>query len=312
MGAGRVVGDDALELLRVTEAGADAAGRWVGHGDGNAGDAAAATMMSQLLGALAPRGTRVIGGSHGPAERPPRRDTAQENGAEAAWDIAVRAVDGGSALAEHLPDVVTAIAASPRGAMYDPPVSYMDKLATGPRYAAVVDIGRPVGENLAAIAAVKGTPVSGVTAAVLDLPRHRDLVKAVRAAGAAVHLVRGGDVASAVATARPDSPVDVLFGVGSAVGGVIAAAALSCLGASLQARLRPRDEEERERALDRGHDLHRVLREDNLVEGVDIAVCVTGVTPGVLLDGMTSRGGRVRTQSLVLGPGTVRLVHRDG
>lgn len=311
--AGRWVGDEALELLRVTEAGADAAGRWVGLGDGEAGDAAAATRMSRMLEALAPRGTRVIGGSRGATGRPRQRDPAPENGADGAWDVAVRAVDGGSAVADHLPDVVTAIAASPRGTMYDPtPVSYMDKVATGPRYAAVVDIGRPVAENLAAVARVKGTRVSGVTVAVLDLPRHRDLVEAVRATGAIVHLVRGGDVASAVATARPDSAVDVLLGVGSAQGGVVAAAALSCLGGSLQARLWPRDEEERDTALDRGHDLHRVLREHDLVEDVDIAVCLTGVTRGVLLDGVTSRAGRVRTQSLVLSPGTVRLVRGEG
>lgn len=311
--AGPALGEDALELLRVTEAGAEAASRCVGRGDGNAGEAAAASTMDRWLEALAPVGTRIIQDRREGSVRPGPRATAPESGADGAWDLAVRSVDGRSALAEHGPDVVTAIAAAPRGSLYDPaPVSQMDKMATGPRYADVVDITRPVAENLAAIAKVKGTAISGVTVAVLDLPRHRDLVQAVRATGAGAHLVRGGDVSSAVATARPDSAVDVLLGVGSAVGGVIAAAALSCLGASLQVRLCPRDAEEGERALDRGHDLHRVLREDDLVKAADIAVCITGVTTGVLLDGVTSRAGRVRTQSLVLGPGASRLVHTDG
>ena len=300
----------ALELVRVTEAAALAAGRWVGRGDKNAGDGAAVDAMRALIGTVHMRGVVVIG--EGEKDEAPMLFNGEHvgDGWGNDYDVAVDPIDGTTLMAKGMPNAVAVMAVADRGAMYDPSaVFYMDKIATGAVAAEVIDITAPVAENVRRVAKAKGSSVGEVTVCILDRPRHEQLVQEVREAGARIKFITDGDVAGAIAAAREGTGVDLLMGIGGTPEGIIAACALKCMGGALQGRLWPRDEAERDRALAAGHDLDRVLGIDDLVRG-DVFFVATGITDGELLRGVQYRAGGATTQSLVMRSrsGTIRAI----
>jgi len=301
----------ALELVRVTEAAAMAAGRWVGRGDKNGGDGAAVDAMRALIGTVSMRGVVVIG--EGEKDEAPMLYNGEEvgDGTGPSCDVAVDPIDGTTLMSKGMPNSIAVIAVAERGSMFDPSaVFYMDKIATGAFAADVVDINAPVADNIRRVAKAKGGSVEDVTVCILDRPRHADLVGQVREAGARIKFISDGDVAGAITAARPDTGVDLLLGIGGTPEGIIAAAALRCMGGVIQAKLWPQDEAERRRALDAGHDLDRVLLTEDLVSGEDIFFCATGVTDGELLRGVRYLPDGVQTESIVMRSksGTIRLV----
>jgi fructose-1,6-bisphosphatase II len=301
----------ALELVRVTEAAAMAAGRWVGRGDKNGGDGAAVDAMRALIGTVSMRGVVVIG--EGEKDEAPMLFNGEEvgDGTGPLCDVAVDPVDGTTLMAKGMPNAVAVIAVAERGAMFDPSaVFYMDKIATGPEAADVIDITAPVAENIRRVAKAKHVNNEDVTVCILDRPRHGQLVDEVRDAGARIKFITDGDVAGAIMAARPGTGVDLLMGVGGTPEGIIAAAALRCMGGTMQARLWSTDDDERQRAIDAGHDLDRVLQTADLVQGEDIFFCATGVTDGELLRGVRYFADSVQTESIVMRSksGTIRLV----
>ena len=300
----------AMELVRVTEAGALAAGRWVGRGDKNGGDGAAVDAMRALIGTVSMRGVVVIG--EGEKDEAPMLYNGEEvgdgNGPEC--DVAVDPVDGTTLMAKGMPNAIAVMAVADRGAMYDPSaVFYMDKIATGPAAADAIDITAPVAENIRRVAQAKHSSVGDVTVCILDRPRHERLVQEVREAGARIKFISDGDVAGAIAAAREGTGVDLLMGVGGTPEGIITACALKCMGGALQGRLWPRNDEEKQKALDAGHDLDRVLDINDLVRG-DVFFVATGITDGELLRGVQYRSGGCTTQSLVMRSksGTIRSI----
>lgn len=301
----------AMELVRVTEAAAMAGGRWVGRGDKNGGDGAAVDAMRMLIGSVSMRGVVVIG--EGEKDEAPMLFNGEEvgNGDGPAVDVAVDPIDGTTLMAKGMPNAIAVLAVADRGTMFDPSaVFYMEKIAVGPEAADVIDITAPVVDNVRAVAKAKGADVSDVTVCILDRPRHEKLMNEVRAAGARIRLISDGDVAGAIAAARPDSGVDMLLGIGGTPEGIIAAAAMLCMGGALQGRLAPTDEAERRKALDAGHDLSRVLTTEDLVSGDNVFFCATGITDGDLLRGVRYQGGGCTTQSIVMRSksGTVRMI----
>jgi len=301
----------AMELVRVTEAAAMAAGRWVGRGDKNGGDGAAVDAMRKLIGTVSMRGVVVIG--EGEKDQAPMLYNGEHvgNGEGPDCDVAVDPIDGTTLMAKGMPNAIAVLAATERGAMFDPSaVFYMEKLAVGPEAADVIDITAPVAENVRRVAKAKHTDVSDVTVCILDRARHSDLVKAVREAGARIHFISDGDVAGAISAARPNTGVDMLIGIGGTPEGIIAACALKCMGGEIQGRLWPKDDAERAKAVDAGHDLDRVLRTEDLVSGDNAFFCATGITDGDLLRGVHYRSGGCTTQSIVMRSksGTVRMI----
>ena len=301
----------ALELVRTTEAAALAASRWVGRGAKESADAAAVDAMRLILGTVQMTGTVIIG--EGEKDDAPMLYNGEVvgDGSPPHVDIAVDPIDGTTPTAKGLGGAVSVIAVSAEGTMFDPgPCVYMEKIAVGPDAVGAVDINASVTENLHSIAAAKGIDVGEVTVTMLDRPRHDDIVAEVRNAGARIRLIGDGDVAAAIATAWPDSGVDVLLGIGGTPEGVIAAAALKCMGGELIGRLWPRDDAERQAAIDAGYDLDRVLSTDDLVAGDNCFFAATGITDGNLLRGVRYDRRGATTQSLVMRSrsGTVRLV----
>ena len=301
----------ALELVRVTEAAAMAAGRWVGRGDKESGDGAAVDAMRKLINSVSMRGVVVIG--EGEKDNAPMLFNGERvgDGTGPEVDVAVDPIDGTTLMAKGMPNALAVLAVAQRGAMYDPSaVFYMDKLAVGPDCADVVDINAGVRENLRRIATVKRSAVKDVTVCILDRPRHQRLVQEVREAGARIRFITDGDIAGAISAAREDSEVDVLMGIGGTPEGITAACALKCIGGVLQAKLWPTDDAERERALAAGHDLDRVLHTDDLVTGDNCFFVATGVTTGSLLKGVRYRSGSAYTQSIVMRSksGTIRVI----
>jgi fructose-1,6-bisphosphatase II len=301
----------ALELVRVTEAAAMAAGRWVGRGDKNGGDGAAVDAMRKLVGTVSMRGVVVIG--EGEKDEAPMLYNGEHvgNGEGPECDVAVDPIDGTTLMAKGMPNAIAVLAATERGAMFDPSaVFYMEKLAVGPEAAEVIDITAPVAENIRRVAKAKHTDVSDVTVCILDRARHADLVRAVREAGARIHFISDGDVAGAISAARPNTGVDMLIGIGGTPEGIITACALKCMGGEIQGRLWPKDDAEREKAIGAGHDLDRVLRTEDLVSGDNAFFCATGITDGDLLRGVHYRSGGCTTQSIVMRSksGTVRMI----
>ncbi|MFB9929604.1 class II fructose-bisphosphatase [Amycolatopsis halotolerans] len=301
----------AMELVRVTEAAAMAAGRWVGRGDKIGGDGAAVDAMRQLVSTVSMRGVVVIG--EGEKDEAPMLFNGEEvgNGDGPDCDVAVDPVDGTTLMAKGMPNALAVLAVAERGAMFDPSaVFYMEKLAVGPDAAGKVDISAPVAENIRRVAKAKNSSVSDVTVCILDRPRHDQLIKEVREAGARIRFISDGDVAGAIAAARPTTGVDMLLGIGGTPEGIIAACAMKCLGGELQGRLWPKDDAEREKALAAGHDLDRILLNDDLVTGDNVFFCATGVTDGDLLRGVHYRAGGATTQSIVMRSksGTVRMI----
>ena len=302
----------AMELVRVTEAAALAAARWMGRGDKDGADGAAVDAMRLVLGSVQMDGIVVIG--EGEKDEAPMLYNGEHigDGSPPATDIAVDPIDGTRLTAEGQPSAVSVIAVSERGTMFDPgPCVYMEKIATGQEAAHVIDITKTPTENLRAIAKAKNEDITDVTAVILDRPRHADLISEVRAAGARIRLIRDGDVAGAISTAWPETGADVLFGIGGTPEGVITAAALKCMGGAMQGRLYPRDDAERAAAVAAGYDVDRVLHIDDLVQGDNCFFAATGITDGDLLQGVHYDARGASTQSLVMRSksGTVRLVN---
>jgi fructose-1,6-bisphosphatase II len=300
-----------LDLMRVTEAAAMAAGRWAGRGDKEGGDQAAVDAMRQVLAGVPMRGVVVIG--EGEKDQAPMLYNGEQvgDGKGPEYDVAVDPVDGTTLLADGMPNAIAVIAVSDRGTMYDPSaVFYMDKLVTGPAAADRVDITAPVADNVRAVARATGCEPADVTVCVLKRSRHEQLLRDIRATGARVKLLTDGDVAGGVLAALEDSPIDLLLGVGGTPEGIITACAMKAMGGVIQARLYPRDDAERRRALDAGHDLDRVLRTDDLVAGDNTFFVATGITDGDLMQGVRYTSSGARTRSIVMRSrsGTVRTV----
>jgi fructose-1,6-bisphosphatase II len=300
----------ALDLVRLTEAAALAAGRWVGRGDKNAADGAAVDAMRGLISTVAMNGVVVIG--EGEKDQAPMLYNGERvgDGSGPEVDVAVDPIDGTTLTGKGQDNALSVLAVADRGAMYDPSaVFYMDKLATGPEGAGVVDIRQPVGENIRALAKAKGEDPEDMTVVLLDRPRHEQLIADVRASGARIKLISDGDVAGAIMAARVDTGIDLMVGIGGTPEGIIAACAIKCLGGVLQGRLWPRDDAERRRALDAGHDLDRVLDVNDLVRG-DAYFAATGITDGELLRGVRYFPGGASTSSLVMRSrsGTIRRI----
>src|SRR3954469_6502719 len=301
-----------MELVRVTEAAALAASRWVGRGDKEGADGAAVDAMRVVLATIPMDGIVVIG--EGEKDEAPMLYNGEPvgDGSKPETDIAVDPVEGTSLTASGLGNAISVIAVSERGTMFDPgPCVYMEKIAVGPDCAGVIDINATPTENLQAVAKAKGESVRDLTAVILDRDRHADLIAEVRAAGTRIRLISAGDVIGAVSTAWPDSGADILFGIGGTPEGVIAAAAMKCMGGEIQGRLWPRNDGERQAAIEAGYDLERVLTTDDLVSGDNCFFAVTGITDGEVLKGVHYDSRGASTQSLVMRSksGTVRPVN---
>ena len=301
----------ALELVRVTEAAAMAAARWMGRGDKEGADGGAVNAMRRVLDTVNMDGIVVIG--EGEKDEAPMLFNGEHcgNGNDPATDIAVDPIDGTTLTALGRANAISVIAVSDKGTMFDPgPCVYMEKIAVGPGCSDAIDLAKSPTENLQQIAEAKNKTVRDLTAVILDRDRHSDLISEVREAGARIRLISDGDVAGAISTAWPESGADVLFGIGGTPEGVISAAALKCMGGSLQGRLWPRNEKERKAAEELGYDLERILDLDDLVSGNNCFFAATGITDGDLLEGVRDTTGMALTESLVRRSksGTVRLI----
>ncbi len=303
----------ALELVRVTEAAAMQAARWIGRGDKNAADQAAVDGMHAVLSTIRMDGIVVIG--EGEKDEAPMLHNGEHvgDGTPPEVDIAVDPLEGTRLAALGMPSALAVIALSERGTMFDPgPCVYMEKMAGPEELADLLDLDRPLGRTVELIAERREVEVGDVTAIVLDRPRHQEGIQAIRAAGARVRLITDGDVSGALLAASERSPVDLLWGIGGTPEGVISACATKCMGGALIGRLWPRDDAERQAAIDAGYDLERVLTHDDLVQGDNAFFSATGVTDGDVLQGVRYQGPRgATTESLVMRTrsGTVRRVY---
>jgi fructose-1,6-bisphosphatase II len=302
----------ALELVRVTEAAALSAAQLVGMGDKEAADQAAVDGMHAVLHTVHMDGIVVIG--EGEKDEAPmlHNGEAVGDGSPPEVDIAVDPLEGTRLAAHGRPNALAVIALSERGTMFDPgPCVYMEKMAGDAEIADLLDLDRPLGETLGLVAERRGTDMRDVMVVVLDRPRHEDGIRAIREAGARVRLITDGDVSGALLAVAPDRPVDLLWGIGGTPEGVISAAALKCYGGGLIGRLAPRDDEERQAAVDAGYDVDRVLTQDDLVRGDNCFFSATGVTDGDVLEGVRYAGAQgASTESLVMRSrsGTVRRI----
>ncbi len=301
----------AMELVRVTEAAALAASRWVGRGDKAGADGAAVAAMRAVLATVSMDGTVVIG--EGEKDEAPMLYNGEQvgDGTAPLVDVAVDPIDGTALTAEGRSNALSVIAVSDRGSMFDPgPSFYMEKVAVGPSAAGAIDITATPTQNLRWIAKAKQEQVRDLTVVILDRPRHTQLIDEVRASGARIRLIRDGDVYGAIATAWPQSGVDVLFGIGGTPEGVLAAAALKCMGGEIQGRLWPQDDADRDAIVAAGFDPERVLTTDDLVRSDNCFFAATGITDGPLLSGVTIDDRGIVTQSLVMRSrsGTVRRI----
>jgi fructose-1,6-bisphosphatase II len=301
----------AMEFMRATEAAALAAGRWMGRGDKNAADGAAVEAMRVVLNSVTMDGVVVIG--EGEKDEAPMLFNGERlgDGAAPLVDIAVDPIDGTTLTSLGRPGAISVIAVAERGTMFDPgPCVYMEKIATGPAAADVIDLDAPPKANLEAVAKALGEKVSDVTAVILDRERHADLIRECRDAGARIRLIPDGDIAGAISVAWRSSGTDILFGIGGTPEGVTAACALKCLGGQILGKLWPRNDVERRAALDAGYDLDQVLTIDDLVSGDDVFFAATGITDGELLRGVRYWADGAGTQSLVMRSksGTIRMI----
>ena len=304
----------ALELVRVTEAAAMAAARWVGRGDKNGADGAAVNAMRQLIGTVEMDGVVVIG--EGEKDNAPMLFNGERvgDGSGPEVDVAVDPVDGTTLTAKGMPNAIAVIAVAERGAMFDPSaVFYMNKLVVGPEAADLVDITDPIGVTLERVARAKGERVADLTVCILDRPRHDQLASDIRTAGARIKFIMDGDVAGAMMAVRDGTGVDVLAGIGGTPEGIITACAVKCMGGMIQAQLRPRDEAERRAARDAGFDLDRVLTTTDLVKGDNIFFCATGITDGEILEGVRYTANGPTTHSIVMRSksGTIRDIRSE-
>jgi fructose-1,6-bisphosphatase II len=303
----------ALDLVRVTEYAALAAARLIGMGDKEAADQAAVDAMRLMLESVRMDGVVVIG--EGEKDEAPMLYNGEHigDGSPPEVDIAVDPLEGTRLTALGMPSALAVIALAPRGTMFNPgPIVYMEKLAGGPDVADLLDLDRPLGETVGLVADRKGIDVRDVMVVVLDRPRHEEGIKAIREAGARVRLITDGDVSAALMAVSDDTPVDLLWGIGGTPEGVLAASGIKAIGGELVGRLWPRDDAERQAAVDAGYDLDRVLTVNDLVAGDDVFFSATGVTDGDVLEGVRyeGRGEHARTESIVMRSrsGTVRRI----
>jgi fructose-1,6-bisphosphatase II len=304
----------ALELVRVTETAALAASTWVGRGDKDAADGAAVAAMRKMINTVDMSGVIVIG--EGEKDNAPMLHNGEEvgNGTGPACDVAVDPIDGTTLTSNGLNGAVSVIALAPRGTMFNPKGAfYMNKIVTGPEAASVVDITAPVGENVRRVAKAKGVDVSDITVIVLDRPRHAQLLKELRAAGARIRLIRDGDVAAAIETARIGTGIDILMGIGGTPEGVVTAAAIRALGGVIQGQLMPQSDSEKASAKDAGHDLSKIYATNDLVASDDVFFSATGITDGELLRGVRHTAFGAISHSLVVRgrSKTVRIIETE-
>ncbi|GAA2399440.1 MULTISPECIES: class II fructose-bisphosphatase [Streptomyces] len=304
----------ALELVRVTEAAAMAAGRWVGRGDKNGADGAAVRAMRTLVSTVSMNGVVVIG--EGEKDEAPMLFNGERvgDGTGPECDIAVDPIDGTTLTAKGMTNAIAVLAAAERGSMFDPSaVFYMDKLVTGPEAADFVDINAPVSVNIRRVAKAKRSAPEDVTVVILDRPRHEGIINEIRDSGARIKLISDGDVAGSILALREGTGVDLLLGIGGTPEGIISACAVKCLGGTIQGKLWPKDDEERQRAIDAGHDLDRVLTTEDLVTGENVFFVATGITDGELLRGVRYRAETATTDSIVMRSrsGTVRRISSE-
>lgn len=291
----------ALELVRVTEAAALAAGRFVGRGDKIAADKAAVDAMRLILNTVQMDGVIVIG--EGAKDEAPMLYNGERlgSGEPPLVDIAVDPIDGTRPTAHGLPNAIATVALAPRGTMLDPgPIVYMDKIAAGPEAWDAIDIEAPVEENLRKVARAKGEDVDDLMVVILDRPRHAELISRVRKMGARIMLIPDGDVAGAIMTAMPNTKVDLLLGIGGTPEGVLAACAMRSLGGNIQGKLYARNEEERRLGEELGYDFNKVLTMDDFVSSDDTFFAATGITDGELLKGVDYFADGATTESVVM------------
>ena len=301
----------AMELVRVTEVAALAAARWMGRGDKEGADGAAVDTMRVVLQSVPMDGIVVIG--EGEKDEAPMLYNGEKigDGNPPMTDIAVDPIDGTTLTSLGRGNALSVIAVSPRGTMFDPgPCVYMEKIAVGPDCVGTVDINKSPTENLNAVAEAKGESVRDLTAVILDRDRHSELIAEVRSVGTRIRIIADGDVAGAISTAQEGTGADILFGIGGTPEGVIAAAAIKCMGGEMQTKLWPRNEAERKAAVDAGYELGQVLNQDELVRSDDCFFAATGITDGDLLEGVHYDRRGASTESLVMRSksGTVRLI----
>jgi len=304
----------AMELVRVTEAAALSAGRWMGKGNKEMVDQAAVDAMRHALDGVDMSGVVVIG--EGEKDEAPMLYIGEHvgNGSLPAVDVAVDPVDGTRLLALGISGALAVVAIAEQGSMYAAPpgVFYMEKIAVGAAAKHVIDINAPVAVNLDRIARVRDAHIDDLTVVVLDRPRHQELIRQIRDVGARIRLITDGDVSAAIQAAMEDyTGVDLLMGIGGAPEAVLAAAALKCIGGEIQCKIWPRNDQEREKLKSDGIDVEQVFRVDDLVKGNDVSFAATGITSGELLDGVQYFGWGARTSSVMMRSrsGTVRYIH---
>ncbi len=314
------VGDDepdrnlALELVRVTQAAAIAGGHWVGFGDKNSADGAAVDAMRSLLSTVRFNGVVVIG--EGEKDEAPMLYNGEHigDGTGPECDVAVDPIDGTRLTALGMNNALAVLAVAERGTMFDPSaVFYMEKLITGPEAADMVDLRLPVKQNLHLIAKAKGVKVNQLNVCVLDRDRHKPLIEEIRSAGARTKIILDGDVAGGIAACRTGTGVDALMGIGGTPEGIITACAVRALVGVIQGRLWPTNDDEKQKALDAGHDLDKVLTTTDLVASDNCYFAATGITDGDLLRGVRYDKSKVLTQSIVMRSksGTTRFVEGE-
>ena len=303
----------AMELVRVTEAAALSAGRWMGKGNKEMVDQAAVDAMRQSLDGVDMSGVVVIG--EGEKDEAPMLYIGEQvgNGSPPEVDVAVDPVDGTRLLALGIPGALAVVAIAERGSMYASPpgVFYMEKIAVGPAARHAIDINAPIATNLDRIARVRDSHIDDLTVVILDRPRHQEMIRQIREVGARIRLITDGDVMAAILAAMEDyTGIDVLMGIGGAPEAVLAAAALKCTGGEIQCKIWPRSDEEREKLKTDGIDIQKVYRTDDLVKSDDVSFAATGITTGELLEGVQYFGWGARTSSVMMRSrsGTVRYI----
>lgn len=299
-----------MELVRITEAAAIASSKWMGRGLKNEADDAATEAMRKVFDTIPMQGVVVIG--EGEMDEAPMLYIGEElgSGDGPEVDVAVDPVEGTNIVAAGGWNAIAVLAIADRGNLLNAPDMYMDKIAVGPESVGKIDIDAPVIDNLRAVAKAKNKDIEDVVATILDRPRHAQIIKEIREAGARIKLINDGDIAGAINTAFDQTGVDILFGTGGAPEGVIAAVGLKCLGGEIQGKLKPQDEAERQRCIDMGLEVDKVLMMDDLVKGDDAIFAATGITDGELLRGVQLKGSFAESHTLVMRAksGTVRFV----
>ena len=307
----KIQGNLGLELLRATEAAALRSGRWMGRGDKNGCDQAAVEAMRFAMQSVPMKGIVVIG--EGEKDEAPMLYTGEEigNGDGPEMDIAVDPVEGTTLLSEGMPGAIAVIAAAERGTLYNwEGLAYMDKLVVGPEACGAIDIEAPVAVNIRSVARSLGKDIGDITVVVLDRPRHKDIIRQIRATGARIKLILHGDVSAGVMTSIENPPADILMGIGGAPEAVITACAIKCTGGEIQCKVWPRSEEEKKLVQEKGIETDRIYMTEDLVKSKVVYFAATGITPSDFLEGVEYFKGGARSHSVIMRAesGTVRYM----